>query len=488
MNEQHAQLSWAGRVRSGIRNPFEYNKDCELTCKLVNVKDRSDIFNLLREVRFSTINFEGIVLRSGYLVDFTLKNKSYSLKLAKLLKENDKVQEVIAYAESNVDVRIAHVPPRFPETPLFDYIQLNHGQIIKTFRQKDCYNLETGVRIFKLEQKDLENNPIPSFLFFEKYKLLVKYEGQKQTCGFCAKAGHNEKDSERKYQLKLFKTGSNREIMARTTISEAGPKPGINDTTNENDQTKQSYRTIASSSCDQLDTNIEKLVQRSTSKSQSPERQNCSFCNETRHNEKDCERKKSLELVRKTKKLRKTSRITTGKTRSEPKAKDTLNQNEPNERNCKTIASSSCGQLETNKEQLVEKSTNKSQPFERQHVLQDEHFEAGPTITQDKTCFSKSTTSISTEKQHIIMTSEPITTTQQQLSTNNDKEIQQRQDTNQINEIFEDDKEIIMTQKRESNKRQRSDSKSDRISPLYKTCNIENLNNSPSESSIFKTQ
>ena len=85
------------------------------------------------------------------------------------------------------------------------------------------------------------------------------------------------------------------------------------------------------------------------------------------------------------------------------------------------------------------------------------------------------------------MTSEPITTTQQQLSTHNDKEIQQRQDTNHINEIFEDDKEIIITQKRESNKRQRSESKSDRISPLHKTRNIENLNNSPLESSIFKT-
>ena len=96
---------------------------------------------------------------------------------------------------------------------------------------------------------------------------------------------------------KLFKTGSNHEITTRTTISEAGPKPGINDTTYENDQTKRSYRTIASSSCDQLDINIEKSVQKSTSKTQSPERQNCCFCNEAGHNEKDCERKKSLELV-----------------------------------------------------------------------------------------------------------------------------------------------------------------------------------------------
>ena len=145
MNEQHAQLLSAGRVRNGIRNPFEYNKDCEVTCKLANVKDRSDVFNLLQEIRFGATNFEGIILRSGHLVDFTLKNKNYALKLAKLLKANDKVQEVIAYAENNVDVRIAHIPPRFPETPLTDCIQLNHGQIIKTFRQKDRYNLETGV-------------------------------------------------------------------------------------------------------------------------------------------------------------------------------------------------------------------------------------------------------------------------------------------------------------------------------------------------------
>ena len=145
INQQHAQLSRAGRVRNGIRNPFEYNKDGEVACKLANVKDRSDIFNLLQEIQFGATHFEGIVLRSGHLVDFTLKNKSYALKLAKLLKVNYKVQKVTAYAESNVDVRIAHIFPRFPETPLTDYIQLNHGQIIKTFRRKHSYNLEIGI-------------------------------------------------------------------------------------------------------------------------------------------------------------------------------------------------------------------------------------------------------------------------------------------------------------------------------------------------------
>ena len=87
----------------------------------------------------------------------------------------------------------------------------------------------------------------------------------------------------------------------------------------------------------------------------------------------------------------------------------------------------------------------------------------------------------------MIMTSESITTAQQQPSTNSDEEIQRRQDTNQTNEKFENDEEMTIKQKRESNKRERPDSNSDRISPLYKTRNIENLNNSTPGNSIFTT-
>ena len=68
-----------------------------------------------------------------------------------------------------------------------------------------------------------------------------------------------------------------------------------------------------------------------------------------------------------------------------------------------------------------------------------------------------------------------------------DEEIQRRQDTNQTNERFENDEEMTIAQKRESNKRQRPDSNSDRISPFYKTRNIKNQNNSIPENSIFTT-
>ena len=88
------------------------------------------------------------------------------------------------------------------------------------------------------------------------------------------------------------------------------------------------------------------------------------------------------------------------------------------------------------------------------------------------------------KKQLKIMTSEPITTI---FNYNSDGETQRRQDTNQTNEILAGDEEMTITQKRESNKRQRPDSNSDLISPLYKTRNIENLNNSTPEKSIFTT-
>ena len=132
----------------------------------------------------------------------------------------------------------------------------------------------------------------------------MKYEGQKQTCGFYAETGHNEKDCERKYQLKLFKIGSKREITPKTTTVKAGPTTRTNDTAYKNEQRKRSCKTTASLSCDQLETNNEQSVQRSTSRSQSPKRQICDFCAESGHNEKNCKRKQHFEFVKSARKLK----------------------------------------------------------------------------------------------------------------------------------------------------------------------------------------
>ena len=39
MDVHATQPTWAGRVKNGIKNIFEYNKDVEITCKLTKAKD-----------------------------------------------------------------------------------------------------------------------------------------------------------------------------------------------------------------------------------------------------------------------------------------------------------------------------------------------------------------------------------------------------------------------------------------------------------------
>ena len=122
-------------------------------------------------------------------------------------------------------------------SPLEDYIQLNYGQIIKTFRQRNRFNLQTGVRIYKLEKKDLDYNLIPSYLYFGKYRFPVSYEGQRQTCGFCVETSHHERDCERKQFLKYAKSVQKIKNTSRTTTGVIRFEPKANDTLHQ--RTKQ---------------------------------------------------------------------------------------------------------------------------------------------------------------------------------------------------------------------------------------------------------
>lgn len=201
MNE--AIVSWAGRVRNGNKSKFEYNQDNEVTCRFFPGSSRDDIYQLLQEIKFGVNNLEGIVTRPGQLADFTVKNKPAAIKLAELLQKSGKVKNVTAYALSIVDVRFEYVPPNFPDAPILDYLRGNHGEVQNFRRITDKYGIQNGVRIFKLNRQDLENRPLPSFLYFGKYKFSIRYIGQEATCGFCAEVGHIERDCGKKQQQKM---------------------------------------------------------------------------------------------------------------------------------------------------------------------------------------------------------------------------------------------------------------------------------------------
>ena len=146
-----------------------------------------------------------MVLRPGGLVDFTMKSKDLALTFAKALNELDSVRNAIAHADTVVEVRVDFIPPGFPTDPIKNYLEQHHGELLRTpIRITDRFNIQTGTRVLKLERKKLEENPIPSYLYFGKYKFRVRYQGQKTTCGYCAEDDHVERDCQKKANLRVL--------------------------------------------------------------------------------------------------------------------------------------------------------------------------------------------------------------------------------------------------------------------------------------------
>ena len=171
---------------------------------------RDDVYDLLEQIQFGYNNIEGLVTRPGRFIDFTLKTKQHALTLARILKKSNRVKYVTAYAEDFIEVQVHYVPPLFPENPIPDYLQNNHGEISNSKRWRDKLNIDMGVRTFKMKREDLEKNPIPTHIWFGKYKFMVRYVGQIYTCSFCAEPGHNERDCQKK--LEKLKIGKLRRI------------------------------------------------------------------------------------------------------------------------------------------------------------------------------------------------------------------------------------------------------------------------------------
>ena len=208
-NSKTVQLSWAGRVRTGNRRIFDYQKDSEVVCKFKEVMTRENIYKELEKTKWPLSGLVGMVLRPGALVDFTLKSKEAALKFAKTLSNLESVSNISAHADTVVEVRIDFIPPGFPTEPISEYLINNHGEILTTpIRITDRFNIQTGTRVFKLERKSLDNNPIPSYLYFGQYKFRVRYQGQNTTCGYCAEQDHIERNCPKKANMKTLAKSS----------------------------------------------------------------------------------------------------------------------------------------------------------------------------------------------------------------------------------------------------------------------------------------
>ena len=217
-NSRNVKLSWAGRVRTGNRQSFEYAKDNEVICRFKEPLLREQIYKEIAKSNWPFTRIIGMVLRPGGLVDFTLKSKEMALSFAKALNELDSIRSATAHADTVVEVRVDFIPPGFPTDPIKSYLEQNHGELLGTsIRISDRFNIQTGTRVFKLEREKLDENPIPSYLYFGKYKFRIRYQGQKTTCGYCAEDDHVERDCQKKANLKvLAKTSRLQRRMAKS--------------------------------------------------------------------------------------------------------------------------------------------------------------------------------------------------------------------------------------------------------------------------------
>ena len=221
-NFKHAELSYAGRVRTGNRQSFDYLKNNEVVCCFKEALSKEIIYKEIAKTKWLLTRIVGMVLRPGGLVDFTLRSKDMALSFAKALNDLDSVRSATAHADTVVEVRIDFIPLGFPTDPITVYLEQNHGELLGTpFRISDQFNIQTGTRVFTLERKKLEKNPIPSYLYFGQYKFRVRYQGQKTMCGYCVENDHLERDCPKKANLRVLAKNSKLQRRMAKSSTEA---------------------------------------------------------------------------------------------------------------------------------------------------------------------------------------------------------------------------------------------------------------------------
>ena len=156
-------LNWAGRVRTGNKQTFDYAKDYEVTCRFNEPLTRERIYKEIVKAQWPLSRVVGMILRLGILVNFTLKSKDSALTFTQALNNLDSIRSATADDDRVVEVRIDFIPPRFPTEPISAYIEQNHGEIIGTpIRISDRFNIQTGTTVLQMIRENLETNPITS--------------------------------------------------------------------------------------------------------------------------------------------------------------------------------------------------------------------------------------------------------------------------------------------------------------------------------------
>ena len=93
-------LPWAGRVRTGNKQIFDYAKDYEVTYRFNTLLSRERIYKEIKKAKWPLIRVVGMVLRPRSLVDFTLNSKYSALSFAQALNNLDFIRSATEWLRS----------------------------------------------------------------------------------------------------------------------------------------------------------------------------------------------------------------------------------------------------------------------------------------------------------------------------------------------------------------------------------------------------
>ncbi|CAK8686051.1 unnamed protein product [Clavelina lepadiformis] len=188
-------LTYADRVKRQWRNDIaaEYSNHREVTIQLANDSKREDIYKLIKETQIPLSYIEGIIQKPGNVVNITIESKKNAIRFADIFRKLPEVKYATAHGEDRTDLTIRWVPIDYPQRHL-DNILAEYEIKGPAQLGKDKHGIRDGRRIYRVKKETMERHQLPSYLYLEKIRCAVSYNGQIETCSFCTEQGHKFRD------------------------------------------------------------------------------------------------------------------------------------------------------------------------------------------------------------------------------------------------------------------------------------------------------
>lgn len=161
-----------------------------LKFKTKNNLKRTEVLETIINIGYDKKKILGIAEMKGRGIDVTCTSRKNVLELYEKLENVSTFFNLHLYDSENLKVALGWVPIPMTNDEVKEEIEKKFGKVYEINHKKHKDGLLSGIRILTMNKKDLDKNPIPSYIKISNYELYVTYSGQKSTCRYCGETGH----------------------------------------------------------------------------------------------------------------------------------------------------------------------------------------------------------------------------------------------------------------------------------------------------------